>query len=218
MNRLLRGMTILCIGTCLTQAVLITYFAVQGNVNLSTGTKAVALLNGIDITGERLERILNEAQDQEQPSFHEILEARKLKSLDMDLRLWSQDQYRGELNEMLTDLSVKIERFDERREAFDGRLEELEEGARDEGLQEMVRIIEEMEAEKAKDMLKRHFENDKTDEVVNIVQDIPSDKRRDILAAFESTEENDMLYQIIRRIGDGLPITSLIEQARGRSE
>lgn len=215
MNGLWRGIAALCIGTCLTLVLLLGYFLSQGSLNRETGTKVIALLNGIDITGERLQRILRENDDSEQPNFDEILEARKLKSLDMDLRLRSQDRYRSELTEMMAKLVNERDRFDERREAFDRNLKELEQGAIDKGIIQVQRMMQELDAEKAKDMLKRWFDDERIDEVVNIVQAIPSDKRRDILAEFDSNDENDMLYQIIRRIGEGLPVTSLIEQARG---
>ncbi len=214
MNRLLRAITAVCIGTCLTQMLLLAYFTVQGTLNPMTGTKVIALLHGIDITGERLQRILRENDDGEQPSFDEVLETRRRDNLDMDMRLRSQNRFRSELSEMLAKLMTERERFDERRDAFDRNLQELEEGAVDEGLVQVQRLMQELEAEKAKDMLKRSFDDQRIDDVVNIVQAIPTDTRKDILAEFDSNDENDMLYQIIRRIGEGLPVTSLIEQAR----
>jgi hypothetical protein len=61
------------------------------------------------------------------------------------------------------------------------------------------------------------FKDESIDQVVNIVQAMPSDKRKDILAEFDTPQEDDILYEIIRRIGEGLPITSLIDKARGDS-
>lgn len=215
MTALLRGFAVICVGTCLTLMILVGYFASRGTLNVETGTKVVALVNGIDITGDRLQRILRENEDSEQPDFDEILEARKRKNLDTDLRLRSQSRYRSELSEMLARLVTERERFDERREAFERKLDELEQGAVDEGIAQVQRMMQEMEADKAKEMLKKLFDDQRIDDVVNIVQAIPRDTRRNILAEFETGEENDMLYQVIRRIGEGLPVTSLIDEARG---
>jgi len=217
MSGLLRGIAALSVGTCLTLMILIGYFAAQGSLNVDTATKIVALLNGIDITGNRLQQVLNRSEDREEPDFDEVLAARKLESLDMDLRLRSQTQFRDELNAMLANLSTARQRFDERREAFDRRLKELEEGALDEGIQQLQRILQEMEPNQAKDQLERMFKDESIDQVVNIVQAMPSDKRKDILAEFDTPQEDDILYEIIRRIGEGLPITSLIDKARGDS-
>lgn len=214
MATLIRGLALLCVATCITQVLLLAFYAARGTLNPTTGTKVIALVNGIDITGERLRRILRESDDGEQPSFEQVLEARRLAGLDMDLRLRSQNRYRGELAEMLAKLINERDRFDDRRDAFERNLNELEQGAIDEGITRVQRLMQELEADKAKDMLLRWFDDERIDDVVKIVQAIPSDKRKDILAEFESDEENDMLYQIIRRIGDGLPVTSLIEQAR----
>lgn len=215
MAPLIRGLALLCIATCITQALLLAFYAARGTLTPETGTKVIALVNGIDITGERLRRILQESDDGVQPDFDQVLEARRLAGLDMDLRLRSQNRYRGELAEMLAKLINERDRFDERRDAFERNLNELEQGAIDEGIARVQRLMQELEADKAKDMLIRWFDDERIDDVVKIVQAIPSDKRKDILAEFESDDENDMLYQIIRRIGDGLPVTSLIDQARG---
>jgi hypothetical protein len=40
------------------------------------------------------------------------------------------------------------------------------------------------------------------------------DKRKDILAEFTLPEEAEKLHVILKRIGDGLPTTQFIDQAR----
>ena len=44
---------------------------------------------------------------------------------------------------------------------------------------------------------------------------MPIDKRKDILAEFATPDEMDKLYEILRRIGEGMPTTGLIDDARG---
>ncbi|MCG8648913.1 MAG: hypothetical protein MI861_03725, partial [Pirellulales bacterium] len=206
--------SILCMGTVITQLILFGYFLSRGTISGDTTTKVVALLNGIDISGDRLQRILEKNEDREQPDFDEILAARTMESLDMDMRLRSQDEFRDQLTKMLADLRVQRERFDERRQSFDQRLEELKQGAQEEGLKQLQRILQSLDAVQAKEQLLTMYDDERIDDVVNIVQAMSTDKRKDILAEFVNKDEKTKLAEILRRIGEGTPTTTLIDQAR----
>ncbi|GAA5510683.1 hypothetical protein Rcae01_06193 [Novipirellula caenicola] len=214
-NKLTHAFTVFCIGTVLTQMILFGYFLAQGSINGDTMTKIIALLNGIDISGNRLQQILAQSEDREQPDFEEILQARKMESLEMDMRLRSQDQYRDELSQMEASLREKTKFFDERREAFNDKLAKMEKGAKDKGLLEVQKTLQSLDAVQAKDQLLRIYDDERVDEVVNIIQAMPIDKRKDILAEFVQPSEADKLAEILRRIGEGYPTTSLISQAGG---
>lgn len=216
MKFLMKAIGIVCVATVLTQLVVLGVFAVRGTLNAETGTKILALVNGIDITGNQLRQFFAEGEDREQPDFDEILEARQRESLDIDMRLRSQREFKDELAIMLAELKTERTRFDERRESFDRRLEEIRKGAQDEGLMEVQRTLQALEAEQSKDLLMRMFDDKRIDDVVNIIQAMPIDKRKDILAEFATPEETDKLHDILRRIGEGMPTTTLIDNAQGQ--
>jgi len=211
---LLRAFGAFCIGTIVTQMILMGYFVSRGTFNVDSGTKMVALLNGIDITGDRLVKIMSKADASEQPGFDEILAARTMSSLDMDLKLRSQRAFDDELTKRATELRDAQVRFDKRREAFDRKLEEFEKGAEDEGMKEVIRTLQSLAADQAKDQLMKIYDGQEIDDVVNIIQGISMDKRKDILAEFTLPEEAEKLHLILKRIGDGLPTTQIIDQAR----
>jgi ACT domain-containing protein len=211
---LLRSFVAFCIGTVITQLILIGYFLWRGTLNAETTTKVVALMNGIDITGDRLVQIMSKTDANEQPDFDEILAARKMASLDMDLRIRSQKTFDDELTKKLTQLQEAQQRFDQRREAFDRKLEEVKKGAQDEGLKEVQRTLQSLAADQAKDQLMKIYDTDRIDDVVNIIQGIPIDKRKEILAEFTTPDESEKLHEILQRIGDGLPTTQLIDEAQ----
>ncbi len=202
-----------CVATVLTQIILFGYFLTRGVVNRETTTKVVALLNGIDISGNRLQQILRQSEDREQPDFDDILEARKMESYDMDLRLRSEKKFRDDLSVKLAELTDERERFDERLASFRRELEEIREGAQKQGLQDVQRTLQSLDAGQAKEQLLIMYEDERIDDVVTIVQAMSTEKRKDILAEFVSKEESDKLSDILRRIGDGMPITSLINKA-----
>ena len=213
-SKLINALAAFSIATLITQMILFGYFLAKGTINGDTVTQVVALMNGIDITGNRLQQVLADSEDREQPDFEEILDARKMESLDMDMRLRSQNEFRDELSKMLADLRIQRERFDERRKSFDQRLEEIKQGAQDEGIKELQRILQSLDAVQAKEQLLTMYDDERIDDVVNIVQAMSTEKRKDILAEFVTKDETTKLAEILRRIGEGTPTTSLINQAR----
>ena len=215
MNMLIRAFAGFCVATVLTQMILAGYFVSRGTISGDTMTQVVALLNGIDISGNRLRQIMQQSEDREQPDFDEILEARMMESLDMDMRLRSQKEFRDDLGKMLAEHTEEKDRFDQRLSAFDKRLKELQEGAKDEGLREVQKTIQLLEPEQAKNQLLIIYDDERIDEVVNIVQAMAADKRKDILAEFQTAEEEAKLAEILRRIGEGMTTNALINEAAG---
>lgn len=203
----------LCVATVLTQGLVAGVLASRGTLNTQTLTQIVALMNGIDITGRRLQMVIDQASGTEQPDFSEILEARVQKSLDMDLRLEAQKRYSRELEEKLAELQAEQERFDVRRAEFFEKLDEVRSGVQTEGMQELTRTLQALAPEQAKDQLLRMMDDGRIEDVVNIVQATPLDKRTDILAEFVSEAESKQLEEILRRIGEGEPAKSLIDRA-----
>ncbi len=210
---MLRAFVGFCVATVITQLILLIYFAFVGSLSRETGVKVVGLLNGIDISGARLQQVLKAAEDREQPDFEEILESRRREGMNMDLRIRSQQQAKNELSEALETLIVETTVMDARVESFNEEKERVKAGFREEGALERQRTIQALEPDAAKDQLLRIYDDDKIDEVVNIIQDMPIDKRQEILAEFETDADKDKLYEILRRIGDGLPMTKLIDEA-----
>lgn len=212
-SKLTSALAAFCVATVITQVILTGYLASKGALSAETMTKLLALINGIDITGNKLQQILRESEDSEQPDFDEILEARKLQSYDMDMRLRSQKEYREELGLMLAELRTERDRFDERLASFRRELDELRQGAQKQGLQDVQRTLQSLDAVQAKEQLLIMYDDERIDDVVTIVQAMSTDKRKDILAEFVSKDEADKLAEILRLISEGMPTSSLIDKA-----
>lgn len=213
MTKLVSAFTAFCIATILTQMILFGYFVTQGVINGDNVTKIIALLNGIDISADHLEHLLESSLDREQPDFDEILDARKTTGYDMDIRLRSQKEFRSDLAAMLADLREERDKFDLRLQNFRRELEEIREGARNEGLRNVQRTLQSLDAAQAKEQLLIMYDDERIDDVVTIVQAMSTEKRKDILAEFTAPEEAEKLADILYRIGEGMPTTSLINQA-----
>ena len=214
MTRLFHAVAMVCVATVMTGLILAGYFAFRGTLNMGSATQIIALLNGIDITGSRLQRIVNQQADREQPDFDEILRQRTLQSHDLQMRLRSQETFHRELAEMLSQVQREREQLAVRTKKFSRQLDEIRTEALQEGLRQAGRTLQMLEAEAAKDQLLVMFNEKREDEVVTMIQAMPSDKRRDILAEFASEEEKQILATILRLISEGRPTTALIDQAR----
>ena len=212
MSNIFRGIAAFCVATVLTQVILLSYFLIQGTMNRKTAVQLIALVNGIDVTGNRLQEFLRRSEEYEQPSFEEILDERKMKSLDMDVRLRSQQEFRDELSIMLADLRTDQDRFSNRLLAFRTELKELKQEAEESGIQEVQRTIQGLEPEQAKEQLLIMYDDKRIDDVVTILQAMSTDARKDILAEFTTPADVDILADVLRRIGDGMPVSSLINE------
>jgi hypothetical protein len=213
-SKLLGAFGAFCVATVLTQFNLFGYFLTRGSVNGDTATKVVALLNGIDITGNRLQQIMRAGEDREQPDFDDILEARKMESFDMDVRLRSQKGYRDELATMLAEIKNEGSRLDERLTDFRADMDEISESAKKKGIQDVQRTLQSLDPAQAKEQLLIMYDDQRIDDVVTIVKAMSSEKRSSILGEFVGDKEAEKLAEILRRIGEGMPTTTLIEQTR----
>jgi hypothetical protein len=213
-SKLMGAFGAFCVATVLTQFIMLGYFLTRGSVNGSTATKVVALLNGIDISGNRLQQIMRASEDREQPDFDDILEARKMESFDMDVRLRSQKEYRDELATMLADIKEKGARLDERITSFRADMENISKNAEKEGVIDVQRTLQSLDPVQAKEQLLIMYDDERIDDVVTIVKLMSSEKRSSVLGEFVDTKEAEKLSEILRRIGEGMPTTALIDDTR----
>jgi flagellar motility protein MotE (MotC chaperone) len=202
-----------CVATVLTQLIVTTVYAVRGTLTMDSATQMIGLLNGIALSAQRIRAAIDSAESTEQPSYEEVLEQRAAKGLDMDLRLASQAKYREELEVMLADLREERGRFDRRREDFQAELKRIKEGAEKDGMRELQKTLQAMDSEQAKEQLVRMHDDGRIDDIVNIIQATALDKRTDILAEFVSEKEAELLEEILRRIGQGEPMATVIDRA-----
>ena len=212
MSKILRGLAAFCVATVLTQVILLSYFLIMGTLNRSSAIQLIALANGIDVSGMRLQEIYRQGEEYEQPSYDEILAQRKMTSLDMDIRLRSQQEFRDELSTMLADLRKDQDRFSDRLLAFRNELNELGEEAQENGLEDVQRTLQSLDPEQAKEQLLIMYDDKRIDDVVTILQAMSTDARKDILAEFTTPDDVDILADVLRRISEGMPVSSLIKE------
>ncbi|MCA9132534.1 MAG: hypothetical protein KDA45_05255 [Planctomycetales bacterium] len=214
MRLLIRLCVAFCVATVLAQGIILAMAGARGNLKQETLVKGIALLNGIDISGEQLKKMFTEAQQQPNPSYEDVEAERARQNKTIDMRERSIRLAKRQVEEMLAEHRILISDFDRRKNEFYSYLETAQRNLADESLKEVQRTLETLNPEQAKDQLKKFLEADQMDDVVAIVKGMPLDKRKKVLGEFATAEEVDQLNEILTRLRQGEPQASLIQNAR----
>lgn len=86
MKFMLRLFSAFCVATVLAQAIVLALSAARGNLNSETMVKTVALLNGIDISGKRLQQMLDKSKQTPTPSYEDVVKERAQENLNLEMR------------------------------------------------------------------------------------------------------------------------------------
>jgi hypothetical protein len=203
-----------CVATVLAQVAILTMAFAKGNLKSDHITQTIALLNGIDITGQRLHDVWAKAKEVPVPTREEVVEARAAMAKELDDRAMALQRERTLLDEMRKQLELDKQLFDSRRIAFDTKLDELSKGLQNTSLGEVQRTLEVLPPDQAKDQFLRMWTNNQKKEVVSILKGMPIDKRKKVMSEFEGDDERLTLNEMLEMFLDGEPTASLIESGR----
>lgn len=203
-----------CVATILAQCIVLGLSAYRGNLTKETLLQGFALLNGIDITGQRLQKAIQEGREAPLPTYEDVTDVRAQKSLNLDMRERSVKLAKEQLEAKQRTLQTEISNFDTRKDAFYLKLDELSQGLDDTSLKDVRRTLESLPPEQSKDQLLKLVKDGQIRDVVAIVKGMPPDKSKKILGEFIEPEESEKLYEILRELRKGEPTAGLIEQAR----
>lgn len=152
----------------------------------------------------------------EEVSHDEIIERRALLSRNLELRELA-------LNNALAQLALQERALEEQQEEhrnrsrqFVSELKSLKETARAEGMEVVRSTLQSIKPSQAKEQLFEMLDNDEIDEAVLLLAEMPSSNRAKILAEFETEQENEKLAEVLRRIRQGEPEASVVDQAMNR--
>ncbi len=216
MKLLLRLFAAFCVATVVAQGIIIGLSAFRGNFTQDTLLKVVALLNGIDITGQRLQKMLDDSQKKPMPTYDEVVNQRAHENLNLDMRERSVKLALAQLEAKQAELKVEITNFDNRKDAFYAKLDDIAKGMNDESLKDVQRTLEALPAEQSKDLLLKMVGDNQMQDVVAIVKGMPPDKRKKILGEFLEPVESEKLYEIFKGIRKGEEKADLIDKARNQ--
>lgn len=209
----------LCIATVGAMALLVGYGWTNGRLTEDKLLKMVAVANDVPLapppspTGPAASDAVAE-----QGSLDDVLQARALKTRDIELREMSLNNSmtvtKGEY-EKLVDEKDRYERI---KTAFKAQLDEYREGAAATSRENARLILENMKPKQAKEQILRMVQDGESDDVVALLTQMPTTKRAKIINEFKTDEESTTFAEIFKLIREGVPETPLIDDTKRQLE
>jgi hypothetical protein len=218
MRFLLRLFSAFCVATVVAQLIILGLVAARGNLHRVTMTKAIALFNGIDISGIQLQKALETVRTAPVPTYDDVLAARAQQNLNLEMRERSIQRYVQQLEAMQADLKKEQAAFDRRKEAFYDLLDQMAKQGKEGNLGEIQRTLEALPPDQAKTLLIKMLDEDQLSDVVAIIKGMALDKRKKILGEFTSEKEVSQLYEVLNQLRLGEPTASVIDEARNAEQ
>lgn len=203
MGFLVRMFSAFCVATVIALMIVVGIMAAKGNLHRETLTQALALVNGIDVTGASLEKVVQSTQEQPSPTWEEVLRERAMMSQELQMRQDALARESESLKKLWLEFKEKETAFDRRREEYFAKVAENEKKMIDERLQQVERTIEELAPDQAKEQLVQMLAIDRMDDVVAIIQVMPPAKRKKILGEFTDQADATKLHQVLMRMLEG---------------
>ncbi len=216
MQKLVQLFMAFCVATVLAQAIVVGMAVANGNLNTDSVYKGLALLNGIDISGDELKKMLDDFHSTPNPKYEDVENERARLDKNLVMRERAVRLATEELESLRASLQAQEASFDRRTKEFYEVLDKQEADLLDEGLRVVQVTLESLAAEQAKEQLLKMVNVDRLDDVVAILKGMPADARKKIMGEFTDAAKNEpeVLHQIMMRMRAGEPGVSVIRNAR----
>lgn len=202
-----------CVATILAQLAVLTVAAAKGNINDKTMARVLAALNGVDIQGERLQRILIKSREVPVPTYEDVLDAKVKSSLELDSRQEALDRLQRQITDRERSLREEINRFETTRKDFQQELDRIKKSTQAENLSEIRKILENLAPEQAKEQVLLMLKNNQKKDVVLIIKALPPDKQKKLLAEFTNQPDQQQLNEILQELKNTAPIDQAVDKA-----
>lgn len=206
----------LCAATLIAQGCILTLSYLRGNLDKDSLIQVMAILNGIDVQGTKIGKLIN-TQATPQPSMEEVLNERAREATELDARSAAIERQKGELESKQRTLEVEIERLEGRKREFEERLNSLSNGAEEEGIRDVQTWLQDLPPDQAKVQILSMLEKKNPDDVVTILKGLNPAKRKKILGEFTAADETAKLAEVFAQLRSGGKAKSIIDEARAES-
>ncbi len=210
MKKLLNLFLWFCVATILAQGCILGLSFSRGNLSQKSFAQIIALLNGIDIPGERLKNAIAAGQEVPIPTRQEILDAKVQASLELDSREKSLERWQRQLQTQQENYLKNEEDLQRRIREHSAVVDQFKRGVQEESLAEVQKILEVLAPEQAKMQILGMMQAGATADVVAIIKAMPEDKRKKILAEFTEGDDSAKLGELLNalRSADAKPVSA----------
>jgi len=206
----------LCVGTVVAQAAAVAFVVATNTLTRDQVYEMLAVAYGVDLEEIQKKQSAQAVRaSKEQVSLAAIAQQKAIESLDHDMREQALKNGIDNLRRMQNLHGVERQRYDNLKQAFDARLEQLHKDVDQNSILEVQLTLENIQPKQAKEQLLLMLENENAmSDVVAIVKAMPMDQRKKILGEFKTPEESEQLAEILRNIRLGHPEKPVIDQAQ----
>ena len=192
-----------CTALFLGLVTILSMSAIKGHFNRDTLTRVIALLNGIDIQGERLRQAIEQGRAETVQSNVDISapsNAEGLKALQTDLRSASLDRYKKELDDRAQRLKEASDRHNLMVAEFKRAVDKASEEQENASMQQVKEILEALDPAVAKGQIVSMLEEGEKDDVLAILKVLETDKLKKILVEFTDLSDQQKIAEILEEI------------------
>lgn len=210
MKRLLSLFFWFCAATVIAQGCILGLSFFRGNLTKKAMVQIIALMNGIDIPGERLKNAISAGQDVPVPTRDEILNAKIESNLNYKSREESMKRWQGQLQTEQARLELEGVKLTQLRKEHDALVEQFKSGRLTQSLKNVQDLLEIIPPEQAKTQLLKMIDDKAMADVVAIIKAMAEDKRKKILAEFTGDVDSVKLAEILKelRVVEPKPVTT----------
>ncbi|MGL6195779.1 MAG: hypothetical protein ACRC2T_13265 [Thermoguttaceae bacterium] len=218
MDRLLKlsGTALLYIGASmfLAELIFLAYLKFAWGINSNKVNQMIAIAQGIDIF--QTEKKLREAVEDkiQQMSYDEVLKIRAERGLQGDYGKMISGQSEKALLADVRRFEDQKKQFDQSVLNFEKRLTDLKKEQESAGFNELVLMMESLDAKLSKKQILQMIENKEQDRVVLILRAMKPVARKKLLNVLKEDSDVKELADIFRRVGDGEPESKLVKEAQ----
>ena len=203
----------LCTSTLLAAILLTAYLTYAWNIDKTKWYKALAILQGLEIID-----IQKAEQDRIAEMSYEDVLGRRAQRL-------REEEYNRDVSQPVFSLPLPPEdpkptpppppSEADKISAYEKRVKADLDKAKSAGLDEQTRLIENMDPDQAKEVIRKYWKDGQNRRVLQILMAMEDKPRENILYAMQETNEEELkdLCEILQKIGDGEPMASIIEDA-----
>jgi hypothetical protein len=200
MKKLVNATLWTCTAILLGQLFILGFAAIKGYLSPKTVTQIVALLNGIDIQGERLTNAIKEGKNAPVPTYQDVLEAKSNAILSMDSRAQALDRYKRQLDEKDKNLTEREARHNALVAEFKKKENETRASKETESLQLRMQLFSALQPPDAKQQLMLMLEKNLKSDVISILKGLDDDKLKKILGEFTELIDQQKIADILEEI------------------
>ncbi|GHT10406.1 hypothetical protein FACS1894170_02440 [Planctomycetales bacterium] len=198
--------------TCCAAILLGMYLKYAWNIDQTKYYKMLAIAQGVDVEAQR-----KTADKIAEIGYEDVLARRAARNREAEFQ---QDTYIPQIAAEPVPEPPKIEPppvVDDAAKisAFEKKVKEYQAKARSAGLAEETRLLENMDAEQAKEVVRKLWKDGAIQRVLEMLLAMEDPKRGGILYAMQQDKSEELkdLCDILQRIGNGEPMASVIDEA-----